>query len=292
MSQKQKKILAEVKKNEESIESERYNAKDPIIEIKKTDTQEEVIIKVLTSERTKASLKFENELMNTAEDTAIKHFLSGIRTLSSWQFKQSINEFDEAANLTKDLVYQQRINLFKQIHKLILGMINTSPDYLLKSKGVLFEEIVQSLPQYDKLPAAEQDYYRKSIDSLYLIAQLIDEGDLKLRSQQLGVKCSISLLNHEYLAAYIWLYKIYLLNKEVFDKLAGKNEILFKALKDLKIFIEFETGLNEALEEAPRIASAYDLHMIFIDILSEIFDVNFIDDTTDNFSIKQYQIIN
>lgn len=291
MSQKQTKILAKVKENEESIESERYNAKDPIVEIKKTDTQEDVIIKVLTSERTQARLKFENELMNTAEDKAQKYFSSGIRALGSWQFKKSINEFDEGANLTKDLAYQQRINLFKQIHKLIQGMIHTSPDFLLKSKGVLFEEIAQSLTMYDKLPAAEKDHYQKSIDSLNLIAQLMGEGDLKLRSQQLEVKCSISLLNHEYLASYIWLYKIYLLNKEEFDKLAGKNEILLKALKDLKTYLEYETGLNEELEEAPRIASAYDLHMIFIDHLSEIFDVHFIEDTADNFAIKQYQPI-
>ena len=57
----------------------------------------------------------------------------------------------------------------------------------------------------------------------------------------------------------------------------------------MKVYLEFETGLNEDLEEAPRIASAYDMHMIFIDHLTDIFDVKFVEDTAKNFSIKEFK---
>lgn len=278
-----------VKQQIEKIESERYNSKDPNIIITDSDTKEDVIIKVLTSERTGAQIKFKETPFNSTEDLARKNFYNGVRTLNSWLFKNSSKYFDEAANLERDPCWQQRINLYKQLHLLLKGLIRTSPDKIIRSKGRFFEEVLSLLSKYDQLSQQEINYYRKIINELYGIAVKLDEGDSKTRTQQLFIRCLVSLFNNEYLAAYIWLFKIYLLNKEKFDALAEKDEILKKAIETLRVYIEAETGLNEELEELPTIASAYDLQSIFNDHLTTIYDINFESDTKERFSLPAFR---
>ncbi|MFW9924382.1 MAG: hypothetical protein ACFFDW_13955 [Candidatus Thorarchaeota archaeon] len=289
MSSIQKKILAAVKDNIETIESQRYNSEDPIINVNKNDSHEEVTIKILTSERTGAPLKMNGELINTAEKLAEENFASGVRALNSWQFKKCSNHLDDAANITRDPRLQQRINLYKQLHKILQATIRTSPERILKSQGNYFEELISLIPQYDKFELSEQNHYRKIVDSMYGLIVSLSEGDKKLLSEQLYARCTISLFNHEYLAAYIWIYKIYLINKDEFDKLAAKDEILHKALESLRKYLEIETGLTNQIEDSPTIASAYDLQTIFTDHLTSIFDVDFDADTKENYSFPAYR---
>ncbi|HUU79019.1 MAG TPA: hypothetical protein VMX55_11790 [candidate division Zixibacteria bacterium] len=289
MGEKEQKIKTAVKDYTEIIESERYNSEDPIIQVEKNDNQEQVIIKILTSERTGAPLKIEGEIVNTAEDLASKNFANGIRTLNSWQFRRSAVYLSDAANLARDQILQQRINLYKQLSDLLKSTIRIAPERIIKSKGRFFEEVLKLISKYDKLSKDEQNYYRKAINSLYGIAFGLENGDLKTLTQQLFARCTISLFNQEYLASYIWLYKIFLLNKEEFDKLAEKDEILKKALDVLKLYIEVETGLREYLDDLPSMASAFDLQTIFADYLNTIFDINFISDTKEKFSFPIYR---
>ncbi len=276
MSEKQKEILIAVKENMEKIESERYNSEDPVVTISKNDSHQEAIVKLLTSERTGAPLLLDKETLYPAEDLAKRNFSKGVRTLNSWQFRKSSSHFTDAANLARDLVLQQRINLYKQLHSLLKSAVLTSPDKIVKSKGKLFTEVLNSLKKYDKLSEDEQYYYQRSIDSLYGIAVLLVAEDKKTRTQQLYARCTISLGNREYLAANIWLYKIYLLNKGAFDSIADSDKILQKALKSLQLFVEVETGVKEFVEDLPTMASAFDLQTIFADHLKTIFDVEFV----------------
>ena len=289
MSEKQKEILDAVKENIEKIESERYNSEDPVVSIEKSDSQLEVIKKLLTSERTGAPLILEKETLNPAEDLAKKNFSNGIRTLNSWRFRKSSTHFTEAANLTRDVVLQQRINLYKQLHSLLQSVILISPERIIKSKGNLFAEVVNSLEKYDKFSEDERYYYQRAIDSLYGVAGLLSDDDKKAKTQQLFVRCTISLSNREYLAANIWLYKIYRLNKEAFDALAAKDKVLTKALESLQLFVEVETGVKEIVEDLPTMASAFDLQTIFADHLNTIFDVEFVAETKKDFSFLQYR---
>ncbi|NHJ04501.1 MAG: hypothetical protein EAX90_06735 [Candidatus Heimdallarchaeota archaeon] len=289
MGEKEEKIKTAIKEYTEIIESERYNSEDPIIQVEKSDTQEQVIIKILTSERTGAPLKLEGEIVNTAEDLATKNFANGIRTLNSWQFRRSATYLSDAANLARDQILQQRINLYKQLSDLLKSTIRIAPERIIKSKGRFFEEVSKLISKYDKLSKEEQNYYRKAINSLYGIACELENGDLKTLSQQLFARCTISLFNQEYLASYIWLYKIFLLNKEEFDKLAEKDEILKKALESLKLYIEVETGLREYLDDLPSMASAFDLQTIFADHLNTIFDIDFLPNTKEKFSFPIYR---
>jgi hypothetical protein len=288
MSELQKTIQNAVKNNLEIIESERYNSKDPIVTISKDDPTEQIIIKIITSERTGAPLKFGKETLNPAEDLADRNFNNGIRTLNSWQFRMSDKNFNEAANTARDHKLQQRINLYKQLHDLLKSVIQTSPDRIVKSKGAVFEEVVKLIYKYDKLDSAEQNYYRKQVDSLYELTHQLNAGEREIRTQHLLAKCSVSLYNQEYLAAYIWLYKIYLLNKEMFDTIAEEDDVLKKALKTLHQYLESETGLKE-IEDLPTMASAFDLQTIFIDHLSAIYDVEFLVETKTKFSFPVYR---
>lgn len=288
MSDLQKTILDTVKENIEIIESERYNSKDPIVTINKDDSPEQIMIKLITSERTGAPLKFGKETLNPAEDLARRNYNNGIRTLNSWQFRNSDKYFSDAAKTARDLQLQQRINLYKQLHNLLKSVIQTSPDRIVKSKGAFFEEVVKLISKYDKLNAAEQNYYRKQVDSLYELAHQLKGEEREIRTQHLLTKCSIALYNQEYLAAYIWLYKIYLLNKESFDTIASGDEILRKALKTLHQYLEAETGLKD-VEDLPTMASAFDLQTIFIDHLSIIYDVEFMVETKEKFSFPVYR---
>ncbi|MBK5114527.1 MAG: hypothetical protein JJE41_12960 [Candidatus Heimdallarchaeota archaeon] len=288
MSELQKTIQNAVKNNIEIIESERYNSKDPMVTIGKDDPTEQIIIKLLTSERTGAPLKYGMETLNPAEDLANKNFNNGIRSLNSWQFRSSDNYFNEAAKTARDLKLQQRINLYKQLHNLLKSVIQTSPDRIVKSKGAIFEEVAKLIAKYDKLDATEQNYYRKQVDSLYELAHQLNDGEREIRTNHLLAKCSISLYNQEYLAAYVWLYKIYLLNKEMFDTIAEGDDVLRKALKTLRQYLESETGLKE-IEDLPTMASAFDLQMIFIDHLSAIYDVEFLVETKMKFSFPVYR---
>jgi len=290
MSEKQKEILIAVKENVEKIESERYNSEDPVVTISKNDSHQEVIVKLLTSERTGAPLILDKETLYPAEDLAKRNFSNGVRTLNSWQFRKSSSHFTDAANLARDLVLQQRINLYKQLHSLLKSAVLTSPDKIVKSKGKLFAEVLNSLKKYDKLSEDEQYYYQRAIDSLYGIAVLLVEGDKKTRTQQLYARCTISLGNREYLAANIWLYKIYLLNKDAFDSITNSDKILQKALKSLQLFVEVETGVKEFVEDLPTMASAFDLQTIFADHLKTIFDVEFVAETKKDFSFQQYRM--
>lgn len=284
----QKTIQDAVKDNIEIIESERYNSKDPIVTISKDDSPKQIMIKLITSERTGAPLKFGKETLNPAEDLAKSNYNNGIRTLNSWQFRTSDKYFNDAAKTARDLQLQQRINLYKQLHNLLKSVIQTSPDRIVRSKGAFFEEVVKLLSKYDKLSAAEQNYYRKQIDSLSELTHQLKDEEREIRTHQLLAKCSIALYNQEYLAAYIWLYKIYLLNKESFDTIASGDEILRKALKTLRQYIEAETGLKEN-EDLPTMASAFDLQTIFIDHLSTIYDVEFMVETKKKFSFPVYR---
>lgn len=290
MSEKQKEIFIAVKENVEKIESERYNSKDPVVTIGKNDSHQEVIVKLLTSERTGAPLILGKETLNPAEDLAKRNFSKGVRTLNSWQFRKSSTHFTEAANLARDLVLQQRINLYKQLHSLLQSAVLTSPDKIIKSKGKLFTEVLNSLKKYDKLSEDEQYYYQRIIDALYGVASLLTASDKKTRTQQLFARCTISLGNREYLAANILLYKIYLLNKDPFDSIADSDKILQKALKSLQLFIEVETGLKQTIEDLPTMASAFDLQTIFADHLKTIFDVEFIAETKKDFGFPQYRV--
>ena len=284
----QKTIQDAVKDNIEIIESERYNSKDPIVTISKDDSPKQIMIKLITSERTGAPLKFGKETLNPAEDLAQSNYNSGIRTLNSWQFRTSDKYFNDAAKTARDLQLQQRINLYKQLHNLLKSVIQTSPDRIVRSKGAFFQEVVKLISKYDKLSTAEQNYYRKQIDSLSELTHQLKDEEREIRTHQLLAKCSIALYNQEYLAAYIWLYKIYLLNKESFDTIASGDEILRKALKTLRQYIEAETGLKEN-EDLPTMASAFDLQTIFIDHLSTIYDVEFMVETKEKFSFPVYR---
>ena len=288
MSDLQKTIQDTVKDNIEKIESERYDSKDPIVTINKDDSPEQIMIKLITSERIGAPLKFGKETLNPAEDLAEKNYKSGIRTLNSWQFRNSDKYFSEAAKTARDLQLQQRINLYKQLHNLLKSVIQTSPDRIVRSKGAFFQEVVKLMSKYDKLSAAEQNYYRKQVDSLYELAHQLKTEEKEIRTHQLLAKCSMALFNQEYLAAYIWLYKIYLLNKETFDTIASGDEILRKALKTLHQYLEAETGLKD-VEDLPTMASAFDLQTIFIDHLSTIYDVEFLVETKEKFSFPAYR---
>jgi hypothetical protein len=288
MSELQKTIQNAVKNNIEKIESERYNSKDPIVTITKDDPINEIIIKLITSERTGAPLKFGKETLNPAEDLANRNFNNGIRKLNSWQFRASDSNFSDAAKTARDLKLQQRINLYKQLHGLLKSVIQTSPDRIVKSKGAIFEEVVKLISKYDKLDEAEQNYYRKQVDSMYELAHQLNDGEREIRTNHLLAKCSISLYNQEYLAAYIWLYKIYLLNKEMFDTISEGDDVLRKALKTLHQYLEAETGLKE-IEDLPTMASAFDLQTIFIDHLSAIYDVEFLVETKKKFSFPVYR---
>jgi len=288
MSELQKIIQNAVKDNIEVIESERYNSKDPHVTINKTDPTEEIIIKLITSERTGAPLKYGKETLNPAEDLANRNFNNGVRTLNSWQFRSSDNYLNEAAKTARDLTLQQRINLYKQLHNLLKSVLLTSPDHIIRSKGAFFEEVVKSIPKYDKLSSAEQNHYRKQIDLLYELTCQLNDGERENRTQYLIARCSISLYNQEYLAAYIWLYKIYLLNKEMFDTIAEGDEVLSKALKTLHQYLVAETGLKD-IEDLPTIASAFDLQTIFIDHLSAIYDIEFMVETKKKFSFPVFR---
>lgn len=288
MSDLQKTILDTVKDNIEIIESERYDSKDPIVTINKDDSPEQIMIKLITSERTGAPLKFGKETLNPAEDLAKNNYNNGIRTLNSWQFRTSDKYFNDAAKTARDLQLQQRINLYKQLHNLLKSVIQTSPDRIVKSKGAFFEEVVLLISKYDKLIPEEQNYYRKRVDSLYELAHQLKDDEKEIRTHQLLAKCTIALFNQEYLAAYIWLYKIYLLNKETFDTIASGDEILGKALKTLHQYLEVETGLKDT-DDLPTMASAFDLQTIFIDHLSTIYDVEFMVETKEKFSFPVYR---
>ncbi len=278
-----------MKNNIEIIESERYNSKDPIITLEENDSHEEIIIKLLASERTGAPLKYKKEFLDPAADLALSNFRKGVSTINSWQFKKSENHLTQAADTVHDQILQQRINLYKQLRKLMVSVVQTSPERIVKSKGKFFEDIVNSIPKYDKLSLSEQNYYRKSIDNLYKIAEQLQDENAEIRTQQQLARCSISLLNREYLAAYIWLFKIYLLNKEIFDNIAETDEVLDKALKLLRLYLEHGTGLKEQMEKIPTMASAFALKTIFIDHLSAIYDVEFLEETKKNFSFSIFR---
>jgi len=288
MSEKQKIILDAVEGKIEVIETERYNSKDPIITLDPKDSTDDIIIKLLTSERTGAPLQYGKELLNPAEDLAKKNFRSGVRNVNSWQFKRSTEYLDEAARVANDHVLQQRINLFKQLNNLLQKVLQTTPERVQKRTRNIFDDILSSLGKYDKLSTDEQQYYKQAIDSLYTVVSQLNDNVTEILTQQLLARCSISLTNKEYLAAYIWLYKMYLLNKEVLDKIAADDKILEKALTNLNLYLESETGLKPAIEDLPIMASAFDLQTIFIDHLTAIYDIDFMTETKQNFRFKEF----
>ncbi|NHJ39111.1 MAG: hypothetical protein FK731_03690 [Asgard group archaeon] len=289
MNKKQKEILDAVKENVEIIESERYNSKDPIVHILPDDSKEDVIIKLLTSERTGAPLKYENDFINPTEDIARRSFSNGIRTLNSWLFRKCSEYLDDAANNTNDKLLQQRITLYKQLNNLLQKVISAQPDKVIRRTNSLFDDVVSSVKKFDLFPKNEMEFYLKAIDSFYKITTQLQDNDIEVRTQHLLCKTSISLYNKEYLAAYIWLFRIYQLNKEIFDNIAKDDEVLGTALKNLQVHIEQETGLKEELVDLPAMASAYDLNTIFIDHLNKIYDAEFYDRTKENFSFPIYR---
>ena len=288
MNKKQHEILNEVKDKVEIIESARYNSEDPIIEINKADSQEMIMVKVLSSERTGAMIKFEGELINTAEKKAERLFGNGVRTLNSWQFRNSLKHFTESANLARSPLLQQRINLYKQLHSLLKATIRTAPERIIKSKGAFFEEVLDLLKKYDQFTQEEKNHYLRKIDALYGVCRDLEKDDAKTLTQQLFIRCSIALFNQEYLAAYIWLYRIYLLVQNQFDAIAENDKILKIALDNLKLYIEVETGLKQ-IEDLPTMASAFDLQTVFADHLSNIFDVEYQKEVSMRFSIPVFR---
>jgi hypothetical protein len=290
MSKTQAEIEQAVKEYMERIENDRYNAKDPLLKITPKDTKKELIIKLITSERTGAPLELAGELLNPAEDIAKRYFYRGYRALNSWQFKNSQYYFNEAANLIREPSFQQRINLFKQLVILLDGVVNISPDRILRSKGRYFKEVLENITKHDLLSTEEKKHYASEASSLYDFAcRLANEEDNLARTLQLLVKCTVSLANKEYLAAYIWLFRISLLNKEAFDEISATDEVLQKVLQSLKATIEYESGLVELEEEAPKIASAYDLKMIFIDHLKMIYDLEIEQEMKKHFTFELYK---
>ncbi len=290
MTDKQAFILNSLKDKIELIETERYNSKDPLVNITEKDSIDDVIIKLLTAERTGAPLKIGKEILNPAEDLAIRNFDSGVRSLNNWQFKSSNQLFNEAAEKANDRKLQQRINLFKQLTNLLQKVIQVQPEKALKSSQSIFDDILTSIAKYDQLDDPEKHFYRQAIDSVYGVICQLNDDDKETKTHQLIARSSISLSNKEYLAAYIWLYKIYLLNKEMFDNLASDDEILKTALANLKLYLENETelGVNK-IDDLPTMASAYDLQTIFIDHLTTIYDVEFFEKTSSIFAFKSYR---
>ncbi|MBN1327873.1 MAG: hypothetical protein JXA54_00240 [Candidatus Heimdallarchaeota archaeon] len=290
MIDKQAFILKSIKEKIELIESERYNSKDPILQIEGKDSTDDIIIKLLTAERTGAPLKIGKEILNPAEDLAIKYFESGVRSLNTWQFKSSNQFLSDAAEKAYNKTLQQRINLFKQLNNLLHKVIHVTPDNAVKNTQSLFDDIITSISKYDQFDDSEKNFYRQSINSVYHIVCQLSKDDVESKTHQLLARCSISLSNKEYLAAYIWLFKIYLLNKEIFDTLASDDEILKIAISNLKVYLENETGLGEEkINDLPVMASAYDLQTIFIDHLNNIFDSEFFEKTSEIFAFKNYR---
>jgi len=285
----QNKLNKAIKDNIEIIETERYNAKDPFITIDEKDSIEQVIIKTITSERTGAPVKIGKETINPSEDLAQKNFTTGFYSLNSWQFRKSLDCFNDAASHAYDPLLQQRINLLKQLHSLLNSILLSNAEDILRSLSTNFDDLLKSLSKYDLLELEEKKHYEKAIDGLYKICCELKDNNTKIKSQQFLGRCSISLQNKESLAAYIWLYKIYLLNKIDFDKIAKDDEILQDTLKNFSKFIEIQTGLNANLEEIKNFPSAYDLNTIFIDYLNIIYKLDFLEETRKNFSIPIFR---
>ena len=289
MVDKQKEIQNEIKNEIELIESERYNSKDPIVEIKEPKNPHHVIVKLLTSERTGAPLKLEKDILYPAEDLAKRNFSIGVSTLNSWQFRKSKDYLNDAANKAFNPILQQRVNLYKQFNKLLESIIKSTPEKSVKRTQSLFKDIIDSIKKYDKFSDNERLYYTRAVDSHYDFATQLDSDNIEIQTQQLLARCTISLTNKEYLAAYIWLYKIYLLNREMFDTIAGTDEILARAVTNLRTYLEIETGLKDNIDDLPKMASSFDLQTIFIDHLTEIFDTEFLETTKENLSFKQFR---
>jgi len=281
-------IFEAVKEEIERIESERFNSRDPILTIAGKEGTKGIIVKILASERTGAPLKVGAIAFNPAEDLARRNFYSAVRTLNSWQFKKSMDFLSLAATQTMDQAFQQRINLYKQLNKLLKKAISVNPEKAVRTLQPLFTDLCQSIEKYDKLEDAERTYYLKRLDSLLEFTKALDTNNLEAQSHQLSARCSLSLLNGEYLAAYIWLFKLYLLNKESFDVKANGNQKLKEALTNLEQYLAIETGLKEQLEESPTIAKSSDLQTVFLNLLTEIYDVNFQEKTKTSLSFPLY----
>ncbi|MEA2071803.1 MAG: hypothetical protein U9O98_11010 [Asgard group archaeon] len=290
MSNLQERIDTEVKEYIKQIEHKRYTSEDPFIEISEKDSKIEVMIKLLTAARTAAAINYRSEIINPNEGNAKSNFYSGISALKRWQFRRSQRLFDDAANLARDPLLQQQINLFKQLQELLQGCIYSSPELLLKRKKRYFEEVLESLPKYDLLSENQQKHYEEAITSLLTTAERLSAGETFYLSQLYMIRCEMALYHHEYLAAYFWLFKIYLLNKKDFDVIAKKDTVLAKALQNLKLYLEEESGLVETTEEVPRIASAFDLKDIFIDHLTTIYNAPFKDEMQKYFTFTTPKI--
>ncbi|MBD3190763.1 MAG: hypothetical protein GF308_08970 [Candidatus Heimdallarchaeota archaeon] len=284
----QQKIETALVENVEKIEAQRYNSEDPTIIITGDESIEDILIKILTSERTAAPLKVNEDWVNPSEDIARKSFIQAVRALNNWQFKKSQDLLDEAAKLARGPLLQQQINLYKQLRELIRVILTSNPETILRWKGKYFGEVLESLTKYDKMSDRESNYYQKSINQLLEIAKQLQAGNREILSQRLVARSASSLLNQEYLAAYLWQYKIYLLNQEQFDSLAAKEEHLSEALTALKNYLQSETGLGGTVEEEPTIASPFDLHSVFIDYLTKIFALDFLKATKENFTIPRF----
>lgn len=288
MGDLQQKIEAALAENVERIEAQRYNSEDPIIIIKNGESIEDILIKVLTSERTAAPLKINEESLNPSEDIARNSFIKAVRALNNWQFKKSQDLLDEAGKLARNPLLQQQINLYKQLRELIRTLLTSNPETILRWKGKYFDEVLESLAKYDKLSDRERNYYQSAINQLYEITKQLQTGNREILSQRLVARSASSLLSQEYLAAYLWQYKIYLLNQEQFDSLATKDEHLSEALNALKNYLQRETGLGETIEEESTIASPFDLHSVFIDYLTKIFALDFLKATKEKFTIPRF----
>ncbi|MHA1774754.1 MAG: hypothetical protein ACTSXO_11630 [Candidatus Heimdallarchaeota archaeon] len=282
-------IFAAVKEEIERIESERYNSKNPVLVVTNKDSTKDIVIKILSAERMGAPLKIHSTSFNPAEDLAKKNLSIGKRALNSWQFRKSMDHLSLAAIQTTDKTIQQKVNLYKQLNKLLKAIIQANPERAVRNLQPIFKDIRLSIEKYDLFDKAEQQHYLQLLDLLFNFVEALTKKEVASLTHQLLARCSISLMNSEYLAAYIWLFKIYLLNKDSFTTIANKNERLKEVLVNLKEYLSIETGLSEELDDSPTIAKSGDLRDIFIDLLTEIYDVNFLEKTKEILSFPPFK---
>jgi hypothetical protein len=285
-----KQIIEQVEENVEVITKKRFNGSDPVIKLKKSDSLEKTIVDIITAERTGTILIINDEKVNPAEDQAKDLLWRGISKLNHWRFSESDNYFVEAAKIARSPIRQQKINLYKQLLTLLQAfLLSSSPERILRTQKSFIEKIQDSLTKYDTLDAKEKDYYRGLLDKLYEIGKGLGDMDPALWSQYFLARSAISLNNKEYLAAYLWQYKLILLNENQLKSLRAKDSTLDEALTNLEQYLNHETKLGTQLEAPPTIASSFDLQKILVDCLKEVYKEDLLLTAKESFSFQPYR---
>lgn len=155
---------ARVEALRQEVARRRFAGESPEIQLRADDPPAAAVAKVIAAERSRVPLRLDGAELWLTEDLAREYFFRAQTALQFWNFYLAHRYLDEAAALSRDDLLHQRVGLFRLLTNFVRSIVMADPD--APKAPIDPDRTAEEIGRFDRLPAAERDFYRAEVRRL------------------------------------------------------------------------------------------------------------------------------